>query len=490
MSDSADKQETLEDLRIRIASLEDERSKRLKGELAVAAAKKRVDDELQRMKAIQAFVSQALKIRNANEMTEAALETIVEAFECETAAHLLFSEKDQAFRVVQSFDDEIPEEELPYPKKLLEQQKDMLLEEAPELAKGLGLSNGIICTYSNSNSEVVGAIVGGNTSQGEGIYAPMEEFHKSSFSVLVNETASLRENLLLNQRIQAYVEELEEHKDLLEQRVEERTLELHKEQVKLASTLDTVQQSINYAARIQRSTLSAPTIFEHTFSDYFIFWEPRDIVGGDMYWAAPWGEGVLLILGDCTGHGVPGAFVTLLASGAIERAKLNTPEGDVGSLLNRVHEQLQISLGQNVETGEADDGIELGACYIEKDQTRLTYSGARFELFVVENGEVEIIKGSKKGMGYRNIPTDQLYPSLTIDSLTGKTFYLTTDGYIDQVGHERRRMFGKKRFSKLLLELQEQPMDEQKSKLYEALIDYQGPEVRRDDVSLIGFKFG
>jgi serine phosphatase RsbU (regulator of sigma subunit) len=491
MNGSSDKQETLEDLRARIENLEIERSKRLKGELAVAVAKRRVDDELQRMTAIQEFVGQALKVEGVNNLTDLVLETIVEAFECETAAFLMFDDETQTFRVVASFDGEEPQDLLPCPEQLSAGQNCLLLQNDPELAgqwECLGLTNGMVSSFVDVDLNVVGAIVGGNTAEGEGIYTPLEDQHLSSFSVLVSQAASLRENLLLDQQVQAHIRELQVHQELLEQRVRERTAELHEERERLADALDVVNQSIRYAARIQRSTLSDWSVLDAFLAEYFVTWKPRDLVGGDMYWAKPWGDGLLLMLGDCTGHGVPGAFVTLLSSGALERAINSVEIGDLPALLNRSHGLLQTALGQDGDSGESDDGIELGACYLDPGNKRFLFSGARFELFIVDSGEVEIIRGAKKGMGYRNIPIDQTYPSQVIPITSEHTYYLTTDGLIDQVGGERRRMFGKKRFSKILLDIQPFPMAEQERRIYQALIDFQGDERRRDDVSIIGFK--
>jgi len=257
----------------------------------------------------------------------------------------------------------------------------------------------------------------------------------------------------------------------------------------LAASHKEVIDSINYASRIQRSVLASEPGFAEAFADHFVIWEPRDTVGGDMLLSSyTWGDGHLVILGDCTGHGVPGAFVTLLANGALERALQHVEPGDVGTLIRDAHALLQRTLGQHQDGGRSDDGIELGACYVPESGQALTFAGARFSLFVVDGGIVSEIKGTKKGMGYRGIAPDQAYESHSIALNPGRSFYMTTDGLTDQVGGEFRRMFGKKRFKELLLSLEGRPMNEQKQALMDALIAYQGDEVRRDDVSAIGFK--
>ena len=119
----------------------------------------------------------------------------------------------------------------------------------------------------------------------------------------------------------------------------------------------------------------------------------------------------------------------------------------------------------------------------------MTFAGARFELLINQGWEIETIKGTKKGMGYRGIPYTQEYDEISVELKPGQSFYMTSDGMIDQIGGEKKRMFGKKRFRKLLLDIQDKPMPDQKHALHNALVEYQADEKRRDDVSLIGFKF-
>lgn len=491
MTNHSKNEVTIESLLARCERLEEERNKRLKGELVVTAAKKRVDDELSRMRAIQSFVAQALRTNDIDEMLEIALETIVEAFECETAAFFTLDDETQTFNMLARFDEEPIDVSLACPEQLSVHSECLLLQDEKDLLEQwdmMGLVNGLICTFVNIESKVAGAVVAGSTKEGEDVYNTLDNEHKSSFSVIVSHIASMRENLQLYKKVQSYVRELEKHQELLEQRVRERTADLHDEREKLAEALAVVHQSIRYASRIQRSTLPDLSSLNPFVADYFVIWEPRDLVSGDMYWAAPWGDGLLLILGDCTGHGVPGAFVTLLSTGALERAITSVEIGDVSGLLSTSHRLLQAALGQDSDTGESDDGIELGACYLTPNNNRFIFCGARFELFIVNNSGVEIIKGTKKGMGYKRIPSDKTYESLEIPVTVESAYYLTTDGLIDQVGGERRRMLGKKRYSQTLMEIQNLPMDEQKKRIYQSLIDYQGKETRRDDVSIIGFK--
>jgi len=251
---------------------------------------------------------------------------------------------------------------------------------------------------------------------------------------------------------------------------------------------EVITSSIRYASRIQRSVLPPAELIEEILDDHFILWKPRDVVGGDIFWCKKWGSGTVLSLADCTGHGVPGAFITLISSGALERAMLEVPEGDPAALITRMHQMIQVVLGQDTASGEADDGLELGICYIHPDREWITYAGAGFPLFVVDGATVEVIKGDRGGIGYRRVFRKTNLTNHEVRSGDGFRFYLTSDGLIDQLGGEKRRSFGKKRFKQLIAGLNDVPLSQHGEKIYEALLSYQGDEKRRDDVSVIGFK--
>ena len=298
-------------------------------------------------------------------------------------------------------------------------------------------------------------------------------------------------------------------KDELELKVQERTSELNdtlhdldhslkvqESQNKELKTLydhvtdahSIITSSIGYATRIQNSILPKSEAIDSFIDDYFVIWEPRDNVGGDMYWYQPWGLGKLFALGDCTGHGVPGAFMTMIANGAIEMSTLECMPGDTASLLNRTHQLIQTTLGQDEQGGESNDGLEMGVCYIPHDKSKLVFSGARFSLFIVREGEISEVKGDKRGLGYRHIAKDASFTKHEIEGLDACSIYMTTDGLLDQVGGEKRRAYGKRRFMALLAEIQDHPMASQIDTIKASLVRHQGDEIRRDDVAVIGFK--
>ncbi|MDF1745573.1 MAG: SpoIIE family protein phosphatase, partial [Gimesia sp.] len=253
-----------------------------------------------------------------------------------------------------------------------------------------------------------------------------------------------------------------------------------------------VSSSIDYAQHIQRSILPANEQFASTFDAHFIIWEPRDKVGGDFYALFDWGKGSLVVLADCTGHGVPGAFMSLIAMSSIETALDEVKPGDVATLVQRIHQRVRATTGRNRSLVDADDGLELGAMYIDEDKKEASFCGARFSVFVSDPKKenfVYEIKGSRKGIGYESTPDTFDFSSHPIELTKSTQIYMTTDGYIDQVGGDFRRMFGKKRFMDLLRQIRKSSVDDQKEIILRNLKDYQGNETRRDDVSMLGLRF-
>jgi len=256
---------------------------------------------------------------------------------------------------------------------------------------------------------------------------------------------------------------------------------------RLRDALDVISSSIRYASRIQHAILPDDALLAQWIPDYFMLWHPRDVVGGDIYWAKPWGKGILLMLADCTGHGVPGAFMTLIANGALENALRVVEPGDPAGLLTRMHQNVQTILGQDTDGGGSDDGLEVGACYIPPEKQNLTFSGARFSLFIQDGQDVSQIKGDRWNMGYRGLPVDPGYTNQVIPATPGRRFFMITDGLQDQTGGEKGRGYGKRRFVATLSEYAHAPLTEQGQQVYANLEQYRGDKMRLDDITLFGF---
>jgi len=183
------------------------------------------------------------------------------------------------------------------------------------------------------------------------------------------------------------------------------------------------------------------------------------------------------------------AYLTLIATGALDQARNEVGAGQLAQLVTRIHQVVQRTLNQDKDYAKSDDGLELGACYLPTDRkSPMIFVGARFSLFISDGISIEELKGDRKGLGYAKIPKDQTFTEYSVLRASDKSYYMTSDGLIDQVGGERRRGFSKRRFKDLLIEYSRLPMSDQKIQILKALDKYQGTEVRRDDVSVIGFK--
>lgn len=267
--------------------------------------------------------------------------------------------------------------------------------------------------------------------------------------------------------------------DEMERQVQARTREL-------AETNQKILDSIDYAKRLQESILAKPAELQAVFQDYFILWEPRDIVGGDFYWVRRLDTGSFFVaVVDCTGHGVPGAFMTMAVNSALNHI-VDQGRTDPADILAQLHRQIKATLHRN-DTGElTDDGLDIAICHIDKD-LRLLFAGAKISLYICRGNQVTQIKADNKSIGYRRSPDNLALTAHSWSIRVGDRFYLTTDGYIDQNGGEKDFSFGRSRLCQIIAEQGENEMSRQKQAFATALREYRGEEEQRDDVTILGF---
>ena len=263
--------------------------------------------------------------------------------------------------------------------------------------------------------------------------------------------------------------------------------ELKDSEQRAAAANQLILQSLRYARRIQAAILPQRRELATVTADHFLIWEPRDIVGGDFFWTQELRDGHAIVVGDCTGHGVPGAFMTLVAWGMLDRMLQSAPSENPSHVLTGLHRGVQSLLGQDQQHGETDDGLEAGVCFVNPDRRKMTFAGARFSLWKSNEKGVIEIKGDRKGLGYRRYPRETTFTDITLSYKETDAFYMTTDGLIDQIGGPRGRSFGKYRFQQLLRKYQGHPMQIQAEAVREELAKYQGDQIRRDDLTVLGF---
>ena len=274
-------------------------------------------------------------------------------------------------------------------------------------------------------------------------------------------------------------EKLKNYQHHLEDIVEERTYDLQEKNKK-------IMDSLNYAKIIQRSLLPALDIFNNYISDGFVIWHPRDIVGGDILFSHVFEDGIVCGVIDCTGHGIPGAFMSMIASSGLRKIVSGDNCYDPAKILKKLNFFVKTSLQQDTEHALSDDGMDVSLCYLNFKKQSLTFAGAKLPLIYIYNNKLTLIKGDKQSIGYRRSNLNFNFTNHIIDLKKGISFYLYTDGITDQLGGERRRIFGTKRLKQLLLDNYKKPFREQRKNIIKAFDSYKGEEERQDDVTIAG----
>jgi serine phosphatase RsbU (regulator of sigma subunit) len=235
-------------------------------------------------------------------------------------------------------------------------------------------------------------------------------------------------------------------------------------------------------------------------AEHFEIWWPRDVVGGDVYVVRPTAEGMLLGVMDCTGHGVPGAFMTVAASAAFDHAVAVCGGHSPGAILAEVNRYMRKRLNRSSEIG-VDDGLEMGLVCWRPRARELVFAGGGLDLAVVDPAEarppeagetdppgVTRIRGEKTGLGHRSSHPDHVFTDRPLQVTPGRAFYIASDGMLEQVGGERKLCFGWRRFRSVLAATAAHPLAEQREHLVAALQDWQGDCAQRDDITLIGVR--
>ena len=248
-----------------------------------------------------------------------------------------------------------------------------------------------------------------------------------------------------------------------------------------------ITDSLVYAQRIQEALLPSETYFREHFEGSFIFFRPKNIVSGDFYWIGEKGDKVFVIAADCTGHGVPGALMSMIGLEIIEKTinedNIETPS-EVLAILNKGLEKT-FSREKNIGT-IIRDGMDIGLCVIDKKRKKIKYAGAFFPLYLIRNNSLTEIKGDKIIIGMN--PEGLAYTDHELDLMPDDIFYIFSDGYVDQFGGIANKKFMYRRFRYLLLTIHRFPVNDQKSILEEYIKAWIGKNDQVDDMMVIGFR--
>ncbi len=299
-----------------------------------------------------------------------------------------------------------------------------------------------------------------------------------AYFIFLNYRNKKRANELLeekNRKITAQRDEIERQKEVAENQRDQ-----------IAYQKKHITDSIHYAQKIQRAILPSLELFTDEV-DHFVLYKPRDIVSGDFYWVDRVEDKQIIVTADCTGHGVPGAFMSMLGVSLLNEIILNRNIIAPHEILNNLREMVIESLGQAQAGTEIKDGMDMTVTVIDFNEDKLYYAGANNPLYLIRDGELEQFKADKMPVAIHERMDD--FNLVALDLKKGDTFYTFSDGYVDQFGGPKQKKFMSKNFKRVLLELQELDMISQGRRLDEIFEEYKADVEQIDDVVVIGVRY-
>jgi len=275
-------------------------------------------------------------------------------------------------------------------------------------------------------------------------------------------------------------------KNLLKEK-EQALMMIEQQKVALELRDKNITDSLIYAQRIQEALLPSEEYFRSHFSDSFILFKPKDIVSGDFFWIGEKGNKVFVVAADCTGHGVPGALMSMIGLEIIEKT-INEENIELPSkILAILNKGLEKTFSREKNIGTIiRDGMDIGLCVIDKEKKKLNYAGAFFPLYLIRNDSLIEIKGDKIIIGMN--PDGVAYTDSEIDLREDDILYIFSDGYVDQFGGSENKKFMYRRFRYLLLTIHHFPVNDQKAILDENIKTWIGRNEQVDDIMVIGFR--
>ena len=278
---------------------------------------------------------------------------------------------------------------------------------------------------------------------------------------------------------------IEGYRQSLEEKVKERTKTIEEQKNKITD-------SITYARKIQESLLPSERLIKQYFPESFVFYRPKDIVSGDFYWIAcpstdekgNRNEKIFIAAADCTGHGIPGAFMSLLGISFLNEIVSRRSLDSTGQILDRLRAKVKKALNQFNDKVEQKDGMDLSMILIDTESKEIQYSGAYNPLIIINKGEMRILKADRQpiGMHIKEIP----FTTQTFSYKTGDVLYMYSDGFMDQIGGADEKKYMAKNFRDLLLEISNSPFYQQRELLSERLKQWKNGYEQIDDIIVAG----
>lgn len=270
---------------------------------------------------------------------------------------------------------------------------------------------------------------------------------------------------------------IESQKQILEDQKSELELKSHN-----------IRESLDYAKKIQTSILPPIGGLKTKFSDSFVFFRPKDIVSGDFYWYYEHGSKLYVSVSDCTGHGVPGAFMSIIGNNLIEKAIVEQSIERPSDVLKFMSDGINQQLGMTSGASDVKDGMDMALVCIDRDTNKLTFAGARNPLYFYRDGVLEEIKATKMSVGYNSRKAVANFEHLEIDLQKGDRLYMFSDGFPDQKGGPKGKKFYYRPFREILQGSGNQPMEFQRSLLETTIVEWMDGAEQLDDMLVLGIE--
>lgn len=250
-----------------------------------------------------------------------------------------------------------------------------------------------------------------------------------------------------------------------------------------------ITDSINYAQRIQNSILPGKAEIALLLKESFLLFIPKDIVSGDFYWISKAGNKLFIAVADCTGHGVPGAFMSMIGNTLLNEIISNQPHLTPGKILNLLNTRISVTLRQKQgEISSQDDGMDIAICSLDYTTNKICFAGANHSIYMVKDAVLTEIRGDVFPVGGVFSTREINFAEKEIDLVQGTMLYLFTDGYKDQFGGEQGQKFKSSRFEKIISEIANQSMENQKQRLLHEHLTWKGNLSQLDDILILGIR--
>jgi serine phosphatase RsbU (regulator of sigma subunit)/DNA-binding response OmpR family regulator len=307
---------------------------------------------------------------------------------------------------------------------------------------------------------------------------PFTAAHYDILNLLSGQTAIALENAQLyesledkNQEVQREKEKVEAVKETLEERNKD------------------IMDSIRYAKRLQRTILPDRSILQSQFPDSFVYYRPKEIIGGDFYWYAERLHKFLIAAVDCTGHGVPGAFMSIISGNLLNQLMGDYAMQAPHNLLYKLNESIRKALRQDQEDSETNDGMDLALCSIDTEEQTIQFANAHRPLYLVFEGQLTEYKGSRYSIGGQiQTEEEEMFTTQLIQYERGTMLYLFSDGIVDQFGGENEQRFTTRRLKEALTQISPLSGPDQQNELERILDEWRGPAEQTDDILVVGVR--